>query len=135
MPEPLTVTPFLLSLIKLSEISNCETLMYVIVPVIEKLVASSSLTNSFFPIVTLLPTNRLEFILTSPPTTSLLLNKTSLLTLSLLFIDTSPTINNLLFNETSSLTINLAFIEMSPFANIRMRSTASPLVILPVGAV
>ena len=135
MPEPTDVTPFLLSLIKLSEISNWETLIYVIVPVIEKLVASSSLTNSFFPIVTLLPTNRFEFMLTSPLTTSLLLNKTSLATLSLLFIDTSPTINNLLLNETSPPTINLEFIEMSPLANIRMRSTASPVSTLSAGAV
>ena len=82
------------------------------------------------PIKLLAPaTYNLEFMETSPLTNNLAFNDTSPVKIE------GPKTNNLLLNETSLPTINLLFIETSPLANIRMRSFASPLAILPAGAV
>ena len=115
--------------------------MYVIVPLMEKLVASSSLTNNLLFMVTLPPTVKLEFIETSPtklaaPTTNnLLFNETSDNTDNLLLNDASEVTVILEPKETSPPTNKFLLIEMSPLANILMRSTASPVATLPAGAV
>ena len=81
--------------------------MYVMVPLMEKLVASSSLTNNFLFIVTLPPTVKFEFIETS------LLRTEAPLTYNFELKDTSEVTNNLLLKDASPFRYKLEFMETS----------------------